>query len=189
MWPHTHHSCNMEKKELRRLIKHMVKELSDEQKLEQSNAVFSHIENTTLFKHCRNVMLFASLPDELPTHHIIERWSKQKNVYLPRVSGDSIEVIKYEPGILQKGSYNILEPVGGELATPDILDLIIVPGVAFDRNGNRCGRGKGYYDRFLSQTHAATIAVCFDCQLVDNLPTEPHDIAAQHVVTINYQSI
>lgn len=179
----------MDKKELRKSVKTLVRQLTDEQKHAQSHAVFSYIENTTIFQDSKNVMIFSSLPDELPTHEVIERWARVKNVYLPRVSGDDIEVIKYEPGTLKLGSFNILEPTNDEIVNPSILDLVIVPGVAFDREGNRCGRGKGYYDRFLKQTDAVTIAVCFDCQLVDHLPTEPHDIPAQYIVTSSYHNI
>ncbi len=180
----------MDKKELRKCIKAQVKQLSEEQKLRESEAVFGYIETTGFFKKSRNVMLFSSLPDELPTHNVIEHWAQTKNVYLPRVSGDDIEVIKYEPGTLKQGSFNIMEPATGEVVDPSILDLVIVPGVAFDHNCNRCGRGKGYYDRFLSQTHAVTIAVCFDCQLVSEpLPVEPHDIPAQHLVTSSIKII
>ena len=177
----------MDKKELRKNIKALVRQLSDEQKQHESQVVFGNIEKLDIFKNSNNVMLFSSLPDELPTHQVIERWAKTKNVYLPRVSGDDIEVIKYEPGTLKQGSFNILEPTSGDVVDPAILDLIIVPGVAFDLAGNRCGRGKGYYGRFLARTSATTIAVCFDCQLVTDalIPTEPHDIPAQHIVTCN----
>lgn len=179
----------MDKKKLRKLIKAQVAELTQQRRLQEANNVFNHIENYELFKRSSNVMLFSSLPDEIPTHHIIERWAKTKNVFLPRVCGDDIEVIRYQPGILEKGSYNILEPKGDNIVDPSILDLIIVPGVAFDRKGNRCGRGKGFYDRFLAKTHATTIAVCFDCQLVDTLPVEPHDIPANYVVTSSFNNL
>jgi 5-formyltetrahydrofolate cyclo-ligase len=179
----------MDKKNLRKLIKAQVAMLTPEQKEQEANEVFSYIEQSPEFLHSTNIMFFSSLPDEIPTHHFIERWSSIKNVYLPRVTGDDIELIKYEPGSLKKGSFNILEPTGDNIADPNILDIIIVPGVAYDRNGNRCGRGKGYYDRFLSHTVAATIAVCFDCQLVDNLPTEPHDIPVQHIVTNSFKTL
>ena len=179
----------MDKRQLRKSIKALVAQFSPEDKLREANKVFGHIEKTSAFAQSHNVMIFSSLPDELPTSHIIERWAKNKNVYLPRVSGDDIEVIKYEPGSLKKGSFNILEPTGTPLSDLSILDLIIVPGVAFDRKGNRCGRGKGYYDRFLSQTRATTIAVCFHCQLVESLPTEPHDIPAQYIVTSKFHTI
>lgn len=179
----------MDKKQLRKDIKAKVAKLSPEQKIDQASQVFGYIENTSIFKRSHDIMIFSSLPDEIPTHHVIEQWATSKNIYLPRVNGDDIEIIKYRPGGLKQGSFNIMEPTGDDTVEASILDLIIVPGVAFDRQGNRCGRGKGYYDRFLAKTQAVTIAVCFDCQLVDSLPTEPHDIASQHVVTPSFKSL
>lgn len=179
----------MDKKQLRKSIKAQVALMSDKQKLQQSTNVFLYIEKSEVFTNSKRVMIFASLPDEIPTLHIIENWAKYKEVYLPRVNGDEIEVVKYTPREIKTGSFNIMEPTSNETLPPDKLDLIIVPGVAFDRKGNRCGRGKGFYDRFLAQTHATTIAVCFDCQLVDNLPTEPHDIPAKYIVTNSFKTL
>lgn len=179
----------MNKKELRKSIKRLIAEMSIEEKMIEAQYVFSHIENSDIFNNSKNIMLFASLPDEIPTHSTIEQWAKNKNIYLPRVNGDDLEIIKYYPGILHKGSYDIMEPEGNDTVSPEILDLIIVPGVAFDRKGNRLGRGKGFYDRFLAQTHAKTIAVCFDCQLVDKIPTEPHDLPAQFIVTKSFKTL
>ena len=163
--------------------------MSGEEKMSEARYVFDYIESSDIFKSGKNIMLFASLPDEIPTHAIIERWAQSKNIYLPRVNGDDLDIIKYHPGTLQKGSYDIMEPEGNDTVSPEMLNLIIVPGMAFDRQGNRLGRGKGFYDRFLAQTHAVTIAVCFDCQLVDNIPTEPHDLPAQFVVTKSFKSL
>ena len=179
----------MDKKRLRKLIKAQVAMLTPEQRELEASNVFNHIEKSDIFKHSSNIMFFSSLPDEIPTHHFIELWAKTKNVYLPRVNGDDIELINYQPGTLRKGSFNILEPTGDDIVDPHILDLIIVPGVAFDHQGNRCGRGKGFYDRFLSLATATTIAVCFDCQLVDSLPVEPHDIPAQYIVTNTFKTL
>lgn len=179
----------MNKKELRKSIKRLIADMSIEEKMIEAQYVFSHIENSDIFKNSKNIMLFASLPDEIPTHSTIEQWAKNKNIYLPRVNGDDLEIIKYYPGILHKGSYDIMEPEGNDTVSPEILDLIIVPGVAFDRKGNRLGRGKGFYDRFLAQTHATTVAVCFDCQLVDKIPTEPHDLPAQFIVTKSFKTL
>lgn len=179
----------MNKKELRKSIRNLVAQMSYEDKINEARCVFSHIENSDIFTNCNNIMLFASLPDEIPTHDIIERWAEQKNIYLPRVNGDDLDIIKYRPGMLHKGSYDIMEPEGNDTINPAILDMIIVPGVAFDKEGNRLGRGKGFYDRFLSKTHAITIAVCFDCQLARHIPTEPHDLPAQFVVTKSFKSL
>ena len=179
----------MNKKELRKAIKAKVAQLTPVEKTREANCVFNHIEQSDIFKNSKNIMLFASLPDEIPTHDTIERWADSKNIYLPRVNGDDLDIIKYQPGTLHKGSYDIMEPEGNNTVEPDVLDMIIVPGVAFDRQGNRLGRGKGFYDRFLAQTHAVTIAVCFDCQLVDHIPTEPHDLPAQFIVTKSFKNL
>ncbi len=179
----------MNKKELRKATKTKVAQLSTKEKTLEARCVFAHIENSDIFKGSKNIMIFASLPDEIPTHGTIERWAQSKNIFLPRVNGDDLDIIKYQPGTLHKGSYDIMEPEGNDTVNPAILDLIIVPGVAFDKDGNRLGRGKGFYDRFLSQTHAVTIAVCFDCQLIDHIPTEPHDLPAQFVVTKSFKSL
>lgn len=179
----------MDKKQLRKSIKAQVALMSEETKLQQSNNVFQHIEKSAVFAHSKRIMIFASLPDEIPTQHVIERWSKCKELYLPRVKGDDIEVVRYSQSKIATGSFNIMEPTSDDILSPNLLDLIIVPGVAFDRDGNRCGRGKGFYDRFLDKTHAITIAVCFDCQLVKQLPTEPHDIPAQYIVTNSFKTL
>ena len=81
------------------------------------------------------------------------------------------------------GDFNILEPQN-EPYTGNF-DLIVVHGVAFDRQGNRLGRGKGYYDRFLCQhLKVKRIGICFDFQLVDSIPTEPFDIRMDEVITL-----
>lgn len=179
----------MNKKELRKSIKSLVAQLSNENKISEARCVFSTIEKSDIYKQCRNILLFASLPDEIPTHDIIKKWSKGKNIFLPRVNGNSLDIIRYVPGMLKKGSFNILEPSGDDTIDPATIDLIIVPGVAFDKQGNRLGRGKGFYDRLLSTTEAKTIAVCFDCQLVDLIPTESHDVPIQFIVTKSFKTL
>lgn len=76
------------------------------------------------------------------------KWQK---LYLPRVNGDELDILPYSPESLHKGAFSILEPDGNECTDVDTLDLIIVPAVAFDRRGNRLGRGKGFYDRLLQK--------------------------------------
>lgn len=86
------------------------------------------------------------------------------------------------------GAYGIMEPEGPAFTAYDDIDLIITPGVAFDVNHNRLGRGKGYYDRFLQQmrqTHAYKIGVCFPHQLVDSIPVTAYDIPMDEVVSLS----
>ena len=88
----------------------------------------------------------------------------------------------YIPDDLVKGSFGISEPQAAEI-DPCTVDLVIVPGVAYDRQMNRLGRGKGYYDRLLAGISAPCIGICFDCQLVGRVPAESHDRPMDAVIT------
>lgn len=82
------------------------------------------------------------------------------------------------------GSFGIMEPQADAFTDYEQIDLILVPGMAFDRHGHRLGRGKGYYDRFLSQAKDCyKIGVCFPFQLVDEVPTDEHDVRMDEIIT------
>ena len=86
---------------------------------------------------------------------------------------------------LNKGSFGILEPARGSEILPKAIDLVIVPGVAFDKSGNRLGLGKGYYDRFLSKLENGTpiIALAFDFQIVHSIPPSMNDVKVHKIMT------
>ena len=85
---------------------------------------------------------------------------------------------------MQKGAFGIWEPKpDGEEAVEGAIDLIIVPGVAFDRQCHRLGRGRGFYDRLLSSLDVPKVGICFDFQLVPSVPVESFDYPMDHVVT------
>lgn len=173
----------IEKKELRANIKALKKQHTKEQLLEQSVAILSKLENDDDFKKARIVMIYSALPDEVQTQAFLEKWRYRKKIILPTVVGDDIIPVELaEDTTFAVGDFNIMEPqnepyTGG-------YDLIVVPGVAFDRNGNRIGRGRGYYDRFLCKyLNVRRIGICFDFQLVDEVPTEPNDIKMDKVIS------
>lgn len=173
----------IEKKELRANIKALKKQHTKEQLLEQSVAILSKLENDDDFKKARIVMIYSALTDEVQTQAFLEKWRYRKKIILPTVVGDDIIPVELaEDTTFAVGDFNILEPqnepyTGG-------YDLIVVPGVAFDRNGNRIGRGRGYYDRFLCKhLNVRRIGICFDFQLVDEVPTEPNDIKMDKVIS------
>lgn len=172
----------MTKQEIRRLMRQLKSALCDEQKKGLSQEVFAKIEDCEAFKSARNVMLYHSLPDELPTHNVVVRWALCKNVYLPRCNGDELDVVKFEPQSMQSGSFSIIEPQG-EPVDKNLMDLIIVPAVAFDDKGGRVGRGKGYYDRLLTGCRATKMVVGYPFQLIDDVPAEEHDIKMNYIVT------
>ena len=172
----------MDKKELRALIKSLKKQHSKENLLEQSKVILDKLENHQSFIEAKIVMLYSSLPDEVYTHDFLEKWRNEKRIILPTVVGDDIIPVELSRDTeFAIGDFNILEPQNNEY-TGDY-DLIVVPGVAFDRNGNRIGRGKGYYDRFLCKhLDVKRIGICFDFQLVDEVPTEDNDIRMHEII-------
>ena len=174
----------MEKKELRAHIKALKKQHSKEQLLEQSEKILSKLECHPNFVIANKVMLYSALPDEVQTQAFLEKWHLKKTIILPTVVGDDIIPVEYGKDTnFAVGDFNILEPQNEPYT--GLFDLIIVPGVAFDRHGNRLGRGKGYYDRFLCQhLDVKRIGICFDFQLVDEIPTEPFDIKMDEVLSL-----
>ena len=151
-----------------------------------SQAVRSKIESMDIFATSETILLYHSLPDELPTLGMLSSWSKTKKIYLPRVVADTLEIGLYTKEELQQGAFGITEP-SHSVPPAEIrhIDMAIVPGTAFDCLGNRIGRGKGYYDRLLKCLDTYAIGVCYDFALLDTLPADDHDIRMQRVVTPN----
>ena len=138
------------KTEIRSAIKALKKQHSKEELLAQSDIILHKLEQHPDFLQAQKIMLYSSLPDEVQTQAFIEKWRLQKRIILPTVVGDDIIPVELAADTdFAVGDFNILEPQNEAYAGD--FDLIIVPGVAFDRQGNRLGRGKGYYDRFLCQ--------------------------------------
>ena len=103
-------------------------------------------------KTANTVMLYYSLPDEVDTHTLVDSLLMSgKHILLPRVTGEgTMELRRYTgPSDLAQGAYNIMEPTGEVFDNYTDINLAVIPGVAFDKDGNRMGRGKGYYDRLL----------------------------------------
>lgn len=159
--------------------------LADEEKLSAAEAVFSRLENTAAFQLAEKILIYHSLPDELDTRRFLDKWKNRKKFFLPRVNGVNLEILPYEESRLEIGSFHIEEPSGDELHPVEEIEVIIVPGVAFDRKGHRLGRGKGYYDRLLQTAAATKIGVGYEFQLVEEIPVEPHDVRMDIIITEN----
>lgn len=174
------------KRQLRTLIAKKKKQQSDKLLQEWSALLLKQLEKHPRFTEARTVLLYYSLPDEVQTHDFVERWSKKKRIVLPTVKGDELELHYYtDKQDLRKGSYGIEEPTGEVLTNLQKIDLAIVPGVSFDRKGNRLGRGKGYYDRLLPKLSSYNIGICFHFQICMEIPTDPFDCPMNEVWTEN----
>ena len=150
-----------------------------------SSALLKQIEEHPRFIASKTVLLYYSLGDEVQTHAFVEKWHTQKKVLLPVVRGDILELRHYTgKECLQVGAYGIEEPTGKNFTSYDEIELGIIPGMSFDRQGNRLGRGKGYYDKLLPLlTHSYNIGICYMFQAREEIPAEPFDQRMDEVWT------
>ncbi len=167
-----------DKTALRQEVRKLKKTLSDSEKLSRSNTLMQSIEALAEFQQAATMLLYWSMTDEVQTHQLVERWHTKKKVLLPCVDGDNLLLRQYTgANCMHAGEqFGIGEPQGEIFSDIDSIDLIVVPGVAFDSHCNRMGRGRGFYDRLLATTpHAIKIGVAFDFQIFDTIPVEPFD--------------
>ncbi len=173
----------MKKDDIRSRVKAYKALLSAAERREAAASVFAMLERTAAFMLADRILLYHSLPDELSTTEFIDKWHDRKHFFLPRVNGVNLEILPYDKSRLQYGAFHIEEPAGDDVRDVAEIELVVVPAVAYDRAGNRVGRGRGYYDRLLASTKAVKIGVGYDFQLVDEVDAEPHDIPVDIVIT------
>lgn len=173
----------MTKYEVRKKIKDLRQMLDQADRLAAAGSVFERLEHTAAFQLAERILMYHSLPDELETREFLHKWKGRKKFFLPRVNGVNLELLPYDESRLEIGSFHIEEPTGTDTYPVEDIEVIVVPGVAFDRKGRRLGRGKGFYDRLLATAKATKIGVGYNFQLVDEIPSEPHDVAMDMVIT------
>ena len=202
------------KKALRKIIKVRVSAISPDERRKREEILHNNLFSMPEFLSASSVMLFANLPDEIDTFSLIDKcFTMGKKVYLPVINGDDMTVAEFT-GEYKTGRYGIKEPVtelvvrSEELGVNDLItessdnacivrdsvtelvevpehfDFILVPGVAFSPNGYRLGRGKGFYDKFLSKHPLYTVGVCFREQFFLDIPFEPHDVPMNKVLVV-----
>lgn len=174
---------------LRREIQLRVRSILDGERISNSRALVARLAGHEAWLRAGSVLLFSPLPDEVEISPLIQTGIDQgKTICLPRFvtrNGDyEAAVIRDVMTDLQPAKYGILEPAPACPARPlNQLDLALVPGVAFAPGGSRLGRGRGHYDRILKLVSGMRLGVAFDEQIVDALPSEPHDVRVHAVVT------
>ena len=176
----------LQKRALRKEVRAQIASLSEGQRQREANAVFAGLRALHAFHEARTVLLFWSMDDELPTRQAVEALRAERRVALPVVRGDELELYEYTGADCLRAvpPYGIEEPTGTPSVADGDIDLIVVPGVAFDRHLGRMGRGKGFYDRLFARIpRALRIGVCFACQVVPTVPMEPHDWRMDGLIT------
>ncbi len=124
------------------------------------------------YKNAKNVLIFYPLEYEV---NLLELINNEKNFYLPKIKDETLEICPYKHGdMLKLNQFRIQEPITKSVSS-DNMDLIILPALAADKNNNRLGYGKGYYDRLLKNTKATTILPLPKVLIFEQIPTEEHD--------------
>ncbi|KAF0091757.1 MAG: 5-formyltetrahydrofolate cyclo-ligase [Fusobacteria bacterium] len=184
-----------QKKEVRKSIQLIKRNLTDEYLSSASKKITNDLIKTKAFIKANTIMCYLSFGTEVNTAPIINECYKQgKTILIPIIMSnadgtsymEASELI--DPNIdLAPGTMGILEPKESSIRIkdPKTIDLIVIPGLAFDKNGNRLGYGAGYYDYYLKRVRddCYQLAISFSCQLVSSIPTEEHDRSIPHILT------
>jgi len=179
-----------EKKRLRKLLRSQRRALSPTEVTAKSRLITERLRTFVPFQQARTLVLYSADEQEVQTEIIWQEAVAQgKAVYYPRITGDraDLEFVRRYPGDrLIPGLFGILIPPGGDLLSGlQGTDIVLTPGVGFDRQGGRLGRGKGYYDRAFRGvlSGALRVALAYAFQVVSHIPTTPSDERVQYLMT------
>jgi 5-formyltetrahydrofolate cyclo-ligase len=184
-------SAEQSKVAIRSQMRATLKALSPEQRHAASVAACARLIKLEAFEHAAVIMLYMPLANEIDvTHAAMRCFRLGKTVCVPKVDWDrcemtAVEITSLDDRVLDCDEHGLRSPRLCSPVVPSVIDLVIVPALAYDPQGNRLGRGGGYYDRFLSKvrSNVTTVGLVFDQQIVDHVPVQPHDISVDIVVT------
>lgn len=182
-------TLDMKKDEIRHRIRANKALLTNEDKAIAADKVFDQLEKLAAFIMSNRILMYHSLPDELSTIKFIKKWDKRKSFFLPRVNGLNLEILPFDQSKLSLGAFQIEEPQGDDTTDISSIEMIVVPAVAYDRNCNRVGRGKGYYDRLLAGSKALRVGIAYDFQVVDDIETDEYDVPVDILITESHTYI
>ena len=179
-----------EKRRLRTLLRQQRRALSAQDVRKNSQRIAARLCAQAMFHQARQILLYSPDENEVETEGLWQAACRRGiDVYYPRVTADKQEVEfvrRHDNEPLIPGVFDILVPPGENLLTSVAqTDLVLIPGVGFDQNGHRLGRGRGYYDRALSGALAGALRVglAHECQVVAHIPIDPHDERVDYIVT------
>lgn len=175
-----------EKRNIRKEVLEARKRIPELMIEQRSGIICKELVQTEEYQKARSIWVYVSMPREVQTFPLIEAaWEDQKTVAVPKVVGSDtlqfVELTSYDQ--LEEGYFHVLEPSFGPRAEDDTA-LVVMPGVAFDLEGNRIGYGKGFYDRFLTEHPShPTVAFSFDFALMEQVPSTKEDVKPDMIIT------
>lgn len=174
----------LNKQDVRRLVKERKAAVSPEVRRLSSERGTDVLLRHPVWRAARTVCLYWALPDEVQTQALCRLAVKEKTVLLPVVQDDRLVLRRFtgDACLSSDNAFHIGEPVGEDWTDWQAIDLVLVPGVAFDRMKHRMGRGRGFYDRTLPLIPAFKMGICFDFQLFDKIPSDAYDVPVDDLV-------
>lgn len=153
--------------------------------IEKSSQIRDRLFGLEQYKKSKTIMFFVSFNSEVNTHEMIRGSLKNKTVIVPKILNRQIEPsVIIDLDNLVSAKFGILEPIELMKIAEKNIDLVLVPGIAFGKEGHRVGFGYGFYDKFLARVPKAfKIGLCFDFQVTDKIPRETHDVPVDLIVT------
>ena len=179
----------MEKEKARRIVQRKIARLTKKERSEKAKAIEKRLFSFSDFQKGQVIMFFVGMADEVDTRNMVARaLNVGKTVALPRtyIKSGSFKAFEIKSLVeLVPGTYGILEPPETLPIAPARIDFIVVPARAYDRRGNRLGRGKGFYDRFLAEKDLTAVrcGVAFDCQIFSHLAHSQFDEPVDIIIT------
>lgn len=179
-----------EKKELRKRILKIRNEMDLDNKIKSDKIIYNKFIQSEFYLQSNDIFIYVSYNSEIDTKNIIMKaLEDKKNIYVPRTNYktkimEAVKILSLESLIEDK--YGILEPAEDKSPEdPNKFDLIIMPGVAFDKYGGRMGYGAGYYDRYLEKISKPLnkVALAYDFQVINKVPIDIHDIPIEYIIT------
>jgi 5-formyltetrahydrofolate cyclo-ligase len=179
--------AGLTKQEIRSKIQLKLKNQKEEDRKRKSGRIKNKLFKTRFFKKAKIVMFYVSFNGEVITKEMIQETRRLgRKVVVPVCEKDKIirACLLGDNSRMVKGPYGISEPAEKKLVNLKDLDLVVVPGIAFTKEGARLGRGKGYYDRFLKKLPDKTVSIglAFGFQVLSTLPASPHDVSVNKVI-------
>lgn len=170
----------MNKKELRINAQKLRKALSVFEVSEKSNEIMDRL--IPLLEGKKLIGIYMPLENEVDVTSLLFMYD---SLGIPRIrNNEEMDFFLIHSAMdVEVGTFGVLEPTTNVWIKPEDFDVIIVPAVAFDGNKHRIGHGRGYYDRYLKNTNALKIAVAYDCQYVEHIEAEEHDVMMDYIVT------
>ncbi|MCQ2419868.1 MAG: 5-formyltetrahydrofolate cyclo-ligase [Clostridia bacterium] len=175
----------MEKQELRRMMREKKRAMTEEEINRQSAVLAERFFAHPAYKQATAIFAYLSYNQEVRTAAILEQAQRDgKRVAVPKVFGEEMKFLWLDDlTAIAPGAFHIPEPIADGPEAEDETALVLMPGLAFDPQGRRCGYGGGFYDKFLAaHRQHPTLALCYDFQLLPELKTDAHDLPVDYVI-------